>query len=206
MNKMASLIQFEKVFLLNYKKLNLTDDEALLLLITYSLVSSGTKFVNPNDLELLCNFSSTKIDVVYSSLTNKNYISTEILDDGTVITSFDAITEELLKFIQEDQKKIVSARQSKEEENNLFDYMEKFFGRLLSPLEYEVIQTWKNKKYSYKLVKAACEIAQSGNNKSIRYIDTILFEETKKIELGPEEYSRREQETIELSQVDWLNK
>lgn len=205
MNKIASMINFEKTFLLNYKKLNLTDDEALVLLITYSLVSSGTKFVNPTDLELLCGFSSTKIDVVYSSLTNKNYISTEILDDGSVVTSFDYITEKLLKLLQGEQEKISSLKQDKEEDN-LFDYMEKFFGRLLSPLEYEVIQSWKNKKYSYKLVKAACEIAQASNNKSIRYIDSILFEETKKIELGPEEYSRREQETVELSQVDWLNK
>ena len=84
--------------------------------------------------------------------------------------------------------------------------MEKFFTRPLSPLEYDVIQGWKNKKQEFALIKAACEIASQSGNKSIRYIDTIIFEENKKNEIGAEEYQKRQQETIELSTVDWLNK
>ena len=62
------------------------------------------------------------------------------------------------------------------------------------------------KKYDFALIKASCEIAAQTGNKSIRYIDTIIFEENKKLELGVEEYQRNQQETIELSNVDWLNK
>ena len=88
----------------------------------------------------------------------------------------------------------------------IFKYMQNFFNRPLSPLEYDVIQGWKSKKYDFALIKASCEIAAQTGNKSIRYIDTIIFEENKKLELGVEEYQRNQQETIELSKVDWLNK
>ena len=84
--------------------------------------------------------------------------------------------------------------------------MQSFFNRPLSPLEYDVIQGWKNKKYPFALIKAASELALQSGNKSIRYIDTIIYEENKKQEIGEEEYQKRQQETIELSKVDWLNK
>ena len=66
------------------------------------------------------------------------------------------------------------------------------------------ICVWK--KYEFALIKSACEIAAQTGNKSIRYIDTIIYEESKKMEMGAEEYQKREQETIELSTIDWLNK
>ena len=64
----------------------------------------------------------------------------------------------------------------------------------------------EKQNYEINLIKAACEVAMQTNNKSIRYIDTIIFEENKKQEIGAEEYQKREQETIELSTIDWLNK
>ena len=97
-------------------------------------------------------------------------------------------------------------KKSKVVEEDVFKFMQSFFNRPLSPLEYDVIQSWKNKKYEFALIKAASEIAAQTNNKSIRYIDTIIFEESKKAEIGDEEYQKRQQETIELSNIDWLNK
>ena len=68
-------INFERLLTLNYKKIGLSDDEYILLSITYELVQTGTLFVNPSDLALLCNFTTTKIDVVYSGLIAKKFIS-----------------------------------------------------------------------------------------------------------------------------------
>jgi len=85
-------INFVRLLTLNYKKIGLSDDEYVLLSITYELVQTGTKFVNPSDLALLCNFSTTKIDVVYSGLIAKNLISNEFSPSGSIYTSFDGIT------------------------------------------------------------------------------------------------------------------
>lgn len=198
-------INFERLLTLNYKKIGLTDDEYLLLSITYELVQTGTAFVNPSDLALLCNFSTTKIDVVYSGLIKNNYISNELSNNGTIYTSFDGICKKLIDCLSEK----IDEQEQKETESKQEDvlkYMEKFFNRPLSPLEFDVVQIWKEKKYDINLIKAACDIAIQTGNKSIRYIDTIIFEECKKEEIGEEEYQKRQQETIELSNVDWLNK
>lgn len=200
-------INFERLLTLNYKKIGLSDDEYLLLSITYELVQTGTKFVNPSDLALLCGFSTTKIDVVYSGLIEKKLISNEFNSSGSIYTSFDGIVKKLLSCL-EDEVDVQEAKDKKDKvvEEDVFKYMQSFFNRPLSPLEYDVIQSWKNKKYSFVLIKAACEIALQSNNKSIRYIDTIIFEENKKQEIGELEYQKRQQETIELSKIDWLNK
>ena len=200
-------INFERLLTLNYKKIGLSDDEFVLLLITYELVQTGTVFVNPLDLAFLCNFTPTKIDVIYSGLIAKKYIENQFDNNNTMYTSFDGIIKRLLDCLDNivDTQDALSKKEKIKEED-LFKYMQKFFSRPLSPLEYDVIQGWKNKKYDFELIKAACELAMQYNNKSIRYIDTIIFEETKKKELGPEEYQKSQQETIELSKVDWLNK
>ncbi len=200
-------INFERLLTLNYKKIGLTDDEYLLLSITYELVQTGTQFVNPSDLALLCNFSTTKIDVVYSGLIAKKLVSNEFNNTGMIYTSFDGICQKLIECL-DDEMDIQKAQDKRKKivEEDYFKYMQNFFNRPLSPLEYDVIQGWKNKKYDFALIKAACELAAQTGNKSIRYIDTIIFEENKKQEIGDEEYQKRQQETIELSTVDWLNK
>ena len=200
-------INFERLLTLNYKKIGLTDDEYLLLSITYELVQTGTQFVNPSDLALLCNFSTTKIDVVYSGLIAKKLVSNEFNNTGMIYTSFDGICQKLIECL-DDEMDIQKAQDKRKKivEEDYFKYMQNFFNRPLSPLEYDVIQGWKNKKYDFALIKAACELAAQTGNKSIRYIDTIIFEENKKQEIGDEEYQKRPQETIELSTVDWLNK
>ena len=196
-------INFERLLTLNYKKIGLSDDEFILLLITYELVQTGTKFVNPSDLALLCGFTPTKVDVIFSELIRKKLLSNEFNPSGTIYTSFDGITSKLVECLNNEEE-VSSLKTPKEED--IFAYMQNFFTRPLSPLEYDVIQTWKSKNYSFTLIKAACEIAALNNNKSIRYIDTIIFEETKKEEIGAEEYQKRQQETVDLSNIDWLNR
>lgn len=200
-------INFERLLTLNYKKIGLSDDEFVLLSITYELVQTGTKFVNPSDLALLCGFSTKKIDVIFSELVEKKLIGNEFNSQGVVVTSFNGIVEKLLNCL-EDEVDVQQAKDKKDKivEEDVFKYMQTFFNRPLSPLEYDVIQVWKNKKYSFPLIKAACEIAAASNNKSIRYIDAIIFEENKKNEIGELEYQKRQQETIEISKIDWLNK
>ena len=200
-------INFARLLTLNYKRIGLSDDEYLLLSLTYELVQTGTKFVNPSDLALLCNFSTTKIDVVYSGLISKKYISNELASNGAIYTSFDGICKKLIDCLSEKIDEQEESENKKQEDNeDIFAFMQKFFNRPLSQLEFDVIQMWKEKKYDVTLIKAACEIAAQTGNKAIRYIDTIIYEENKQQEMGEEEYQKRQQETIELSNVDWLNK
>ena len=197
---------FQTILALNYKNIGLTDDEYVVLSITYALCKDGQRFVNPTDLALLCNFSNTKIDVVISGLISKKYISNEFDSNGNIATSFNGIEDVLLQIVKKEIENKAIKNESEQLNVNIAKYMEEFFNRPLSPLEFDVIQSWKNKKYDFDTIKAACDIAAQNGNRSIRYIDTVIFEETRKQNLGTEEYQRRQQETIELSNVDWLNK
>ena len=117
-------INFERLLTLNYKKIGLTDDEYLLLSITYELVQTGTQFVNPSDLALLCNFSTTKIDVVYSGLIAKKLVSNEFNNTGMIYTSFDGICQKLIECL-DDEMDIQKAQDKRKKivEEDYFKYI-----------------------------------------------------------------------------------
>ncbi len=198
-------INVERMLILNYKKLGLNDDEVVILLLTYALIKNGTEFINPSDIALFSSFSVTKIDVVFSSLCNKGWIKTEIDDEGKARTDVDYLIERLYGLLLSNYKKEEKSKSSNDNKE-IYLLFENFFARPLSPLEYDIINGWIKEKISYEQIKAALEIAKLSTNHSIRYIDTILYEEKRKQEMSEEEYDKSLQETIELSKIDWLNK
>ena len=201
------MLDVEKMLILNYKKLGLNDDEVILLLLTYTLYQTGNTFINPSDLALFSNFTVTKIDVLYTNLIAKGWIQTHIDEKGTVQTDLSLMHQKLNElYVNEWQQRQKKEEKKEETEINVFTLFENFFGRPLSPLEYDIINGWLDKKYTYEEIQLAVNLCAQSANHSIRYIDTILFEEHKKKQLSETEYQNQLQETIELSKIDWLNK
>ena len=54
----------------------------------------------------------------------------------------------------------------------MFDYLQEEFGKLLSPMEIEVVRTWD---YDIEIIKLAIKEASTSNQRSIKYIDKILY-------------------------------
>ncbi len=54
----------------------------------------------------------------------------------------------------------------------VFDYLQEEFGKLLSPMEIEVVRTWD---YDIEIIKLAIKEASTSNQRSIKYIDKILY-------------------------------
>ncbi len=54
----------------------------------------------------------------------------------------------------------------------VFDYLQEEFGKLLSPMEIEVVRTWD---YDVEIIKLAIKEASTSNQRSIKYIDKILY-------------------------------
>ena len=205
--KSDELLKVERMLILNYKKLELSDDELVILLLTYTLYKTGNTFINPSDLALFSSFTVTKIDVLYTNLIAKGWIKTQVDENGKVKTDLSTLFEKLsecyFKNIEQKQK---SKQKDDDTNSNVFILFEQFFGRPLSPLEYDIINGWLEKKYTYDEIKLALELCSKSANHSIRYIDTILFEEHKKKQMSADDYQNHLQETIELSKIDWLNK
>ncbi len=87
------------------------------------------------------------------------------------VISTDKIFEYATDDLQRDLKK--------EKKNNIFEEIEKEFGRTLSPMEYEVINGWLD-KYDETLIHEALKEAVFSNAKSLRYITRILEAWTEK--------------------------
>lgn len=57
--------------------------------------------------------------------------------------------------------------------NNIYIILEQEFGRPISPMEIEVIDTWK--ELPIEIIKLAIKEAVTSNNKAIKYVDKILY-------------------------------
>ena len=70
--------------------------------------------------------------------------------------------------------------EKKEETPNIYSLFEKEFGRTLSPMEYEIIGAWIENGTSEETIKLALKEAVYNQASSLRYIDKIISEWTKK--------------------------
>ena len=96
--------------------------------------------------------------------------------------------------------------------SNLFDCFEKEFARTLSPVEYELINGWKEMGYSEEMIILALKEAVFNGVSNLRYIDKILYDWNKKglttkdaIEKNKREFKSKKVEKKELIDYDWLN-
>ena len=71
-----------------------------------------------------------------------------------------------------DKISIDSSNNSNNVHENIFEIIEKEFGRTLSPMEVELIQTWD---YPIEILKIAIREASISCNYSIKYIDRIIY-------------------------------
>ena len=187
MNKVEKLIEKKdyivpSLLILNYKKINLTAEE--LVFIIY-VINNGEDF-NPKKISQDLDLNLDKIMDLINNLTNKGLINLEI-------------------------KKINNVRSEYfNKDNNIFDIFEKEFGRTLSPMEYEIINTWLDNFKENTIVLALKEATYNGVS-NLRYIDKILYEWQKKGIKTEEDIINNKKnfvskkENKETFDYDWLN-
>ena len=174
MNKVEKLIEKKdyivpSLLILNYKKINLTSEE--LVFIIY-VINNGEDF-NPKKISQDLDVNLDKILDLINNLTNKGLINLEIKKINNVRSEYFNIEKIYKKLafllVDEEEKK----------DNNIFDIFEKEFGRTLSPMEYEIINTWLDNFKENTIVLALKEATYNGVS-NLRYIDKILYEWQKK--------------------------
>lgn len=98
-----------------------------------------------------------KVDIIV----NKDGKSEEYLN-------IDYLYEKLASLLQKNLESINDV--------NLYEIFEREFGRPLSPMEYEIINSWLSAKMSSEIIIAALKEAIFNGVSNLRYIDKILFE------------------------------
>ena len=163
----------------NYKNLKLELDEFIFLMYLYN---KGNKFLfDPNKFSNDLSLKTTEIMDLISKLTDKGFIKVEVLknDKGYMeeVISLDGFYNKITMYtivqsnILEEQTK---------DESYIFEFIEKEFGRNLSPTELEIIKAWLENNMSEELIKEAVKEAVLNGVSKLRYIDKILYEWGKK--------------------------
>ena len=200
-------------FIKNYKKFNLGLDEFLFLMYLYNL--GDNVLFNPGEFSDKLNVNLTEIMNYVGSLTDKGLIRVEVIknDKGYMeeMIILDDFYNKLSLVIMDD----VNESKSDSSKSDIFEIIEKEFGRTLSPIEIESLRTWLDNNFSEDLIKEALKEATFNGVSNLRYIDKILYEWAKSgintVEAVEEKRKKRKASTksidkdsdIDLDTIEW---
>lgn len=197
--------QISKELLFNYKKINITDSE--LILIIY-ITNSVSNIYNPKQISSDLDIDLNVVLETINSLCEKGIIKIDIEKINSIRT--EVINTDLL---YEKLSFVLDGKDTKEKPNNLYSTFETEFGRTLSPMEYEIINSWIDNGYSEELIVLALKEAIYNGVSNLRYIDKIIYEWGKKgiknksdVEKNRKQFkSNNSNKNKELFDYDWLN-
>lgn len=161
----------------------------------YKKILEDLKF---NEKELFDSISLLKDKKLISIQMEKN--DSGILEERVDVSSFYDII--FSKFINESD--------NEEENSNLYDSFEREFGRTLSPMEYDIINSWIEAKIDKELIIEALKETVFNGVSNLRYVDKILYEWNKKGIKKPSDINKNIEDTKddgkeEYFEYDWLN-
>lgn len=185
-----------------YKKLLLSSDDVIMIIYLINI-----------DNPIVCDYqkisNDLNIDVVsvmskINTLKEKNILSIEVKKNMysklEEYINLDLFYEKVfLEFI--DNKEVI--------DNSIYSTFETELGRTLSPIEYELLNSW-NAKYEKDIIIEALKEAVISNVRNFRYIDRILFEWEKKginsiDKLEKNRNKRSTNNSVDIPDLDWLN-
>ena len=157
----------------SYKKFNIELNDFIFLMYLYNLgdgsIFNPGKFANDLGCEL------ADVMVAIGTLTEKKLVRVEVVknDKGLMeeVILLDDFYNKLSLLVMDDVNKT-----SKSSSSNIFEIVEREFGRTLSPIEYEIIKAWLDGGMNEELIKEAIKEATFNGVSNLRYIDKILYE------------------------------
>ena len=179
--------QINPLMLKHLKNLNLSLNEFLLILYFIN----EEPFLDLVKIKDVLNFSDEEILNLYSDLLSKGLIE-------VIVEKKDNRVNETISLELFYDKLVFNSTKNEENNTDVFSKFEREFGRTLSPIEYERINSWISSGVSDDMIVSALNEAVINGSPNIRYIDKIIYEWSKrKSNSESEEYK-------ELFDYDWL--
>ena len=172
------------------KKLDLDIDEILLLIYL-------TNIKTVLDLSDITNRTSLNEEEIFNAYSR-------LLSKGLIEVKMEKINGKISEEISLDSfyNKLALGEEKKEPiKTDIYSKFESEFGRSLSPMEYENINKWLENGVSEELITDALKEATLSGVHTLRYIDKIIYEWTKKPRNIAEE---EEEEYTPLYDYNWL--
>lgn len=191
----------------NYRRLNITEEELIIIML---IISLGNKIeYNPDIFVEELNIEKHKVMSIIGNLMGKNILSLEMVKNGRKTEEYISLSllyDKLLNVVKE-----VNGSDEWKIDKSIFSVFENELGRLLSPMEVEQIKEWVVNIKSDELIIAALKEAVLNGVSNFRYIDAILNEWKKKGYLTKDDIMkdrssyRKKKNNIDVFDTDWLN-
>lgn len=160
----------------HYKDLKLEVGEFLFLMYLYNL---GNKFIfDPSKFASDLNLDIKDVMNYIGTLSDKHFIRVEVMKNEKGLMEEMVLMDDFyskLSLITMGEVNSVSSADN----SNIYEVIEKEFGRTLSPMEYEIIRAWLDNDMSEELIQEAIKEATYNGVSNLRYIDKILYEWSK---------------------------
>ena len=170
-------IVIPRIIFNNYKRLNITEEELIVLIF---IIDLGNKIVyNPDIFVKELNIEKYKVMEILNNLSEKKIITISVEKNSSnnkreEYISLELLYSKILNLFKETKTKSIDT-------SDIFSVFEKEFGRTLSPMEYEIIKGWINdEKFSYEIIVEALKEATYNNVNSLSYIERIIYDWSKK--------------------------
>ena len=142
--------QISKELLFNYKKMNITDSEFIILIY---LINQSSNIYNPKQIGNNLKLELNQVLELINSLCEKNIIKIEMKKINNIrseIINLDSLYEKIAFTLTEVEEK---------NDSNLYSIFETEFGRTLSPMEFEIINGWVVRTVKCPSVQGTCSIS-----------------------------------------------
>lgn len=182
---LANQIDWKKLLIANYKNIDLTEEEVMVILVAEYCIEQNEKTITPDLLSIKMKYDTAKISEILTCLSNKSLLVLEEDNEGKLFMSLKGIKRILIDDFMNKQNQV----ERQDEEESLYSIFETSFGRPLSFAEVEMIKTWMNEGYEVGHIKLALQQAMANKVKNMRYIDKILLSWRQQSERKQEGYS-----------------
>ena len=207
MDKVVNLLKdkdftIPKLLLKNYKKLNISESELIILVF---LINNSE--YNPKEIASIMDIKLPLLLEMISQLESKGILKIELKNINginTEVCNLDNLYEKL--------SLLVIKKEEAKDNKSIYDVFETELGRTLSPIEYELVGEWLNDN-TEEILKLALREATYNGVSNFRYIDRIIHEWKKKgiktrddvIKNNEEFRKNKSEKKQELFDYDWLN-
>lgn len=196
----------------NYSKFKISLEEFIFLMYLYNI---GEEFLfDPKKLSTDLGIDLGNVMTYISKLTDTGYIKVDVVKNESKImeerVSLSGFYQKMSLLLSEDINDKTDIDNS-----NIFEIIEKEFGRTLSPIEYEIIKAWLENNTDEEVIKEALKEATYNGVSNLRYIDKIIYEWGKKgiktkedVEKNRLKHKAKDvenQEPIDVFDYDWFD-
>ena len=162
-----------KVLLRNYKKINITEEELIILIC---LIGIGDKVpYNPSIFEHELGMDKFKGIEILNNLSEKGIINIKVennkIGKKQEYIYLEFLYLKLMNLVLDETDEIDSGSSKN---NDIFSLFEQELGRTISSMEVEIIKEWLD-SYEEELIKEALKEAIYNDVRNLKYVDRILY-------------------------------